>query len=76
MGITLKLMIRYKKEGGKNLQAYFAGLLALQTIYRTHSDYKTTAVRRFIKSTGLLRAFSAKISKENKVKETDNPKAV
>jgi hypothetical protein len=42
-------MIQYKKEDGKNLQAYFAGLLALQTRYRTQSDYKTTAVRRFIK---------------------------
>jgi hypothetical protein len=30
MGKTLKLMIRYKKEGGKNLQAYFAGSLAFK----------------------------------------------
>jgi hypothetical protein len=56
-------MIRYKNEGGTNLQAYFAGLLALQTLQNT-SDYKTTAVLRVRKYNRIVtRIFHFKKSK-------------
>jgi len=64
-----------KKEGGTDLQAYFAGFLSLQTVYRTQSDcswpfHKTLQ--------GYYAHFPLKnpITSKNKVNETDNPKAV
>ena len=58
-----------KKKGGKNLHAYFAGLLVLQTLYRTQSDYKTIGVRRLIKHYRVItRTFREKIQELLKTK--------